>query len=150
MGDTISEAVNTAFIYHHYHCLASEVTRFLMDYTDSVKSAPSDAHRLYQEITAFSFVLEQMRRLLLQGKLEASFGDTCVLYSVVKFSETHIGDLYKKLCKVGASNSNKLSDLVERIKWLLQKEECEKTVASLNRLSQYFQFSLGVSNRLVR
>jgi hypothetical protein len=129
--------------------LAKEVLVILANYAGNVKSAHEDAGRLNKELTALCFVLDQMREFLRQENLrETCFNDTSVLVSTLGLSSFHVRNLFKKLDKFGATNS-KVGDFFERMKWPLRQDECEKAVVALNRLAQYLQFSLTVSNWFV-
>jgi P2-related tail formation protein len=44
---------------------------------------------------------------------------------------------------------NKVTELIEKMKWPLRQEECKKSVASLKRFAQTFQFALVLENWFV-
>jgi hypothetical protein len=146
MSDPLSVATSIAGIIG----LAKEVTTILAQYISNVKSAHGDAARLQNELTAFCYVLDQLRGLLRTEELQGTcFNGTSVLVSVLGFASFHVQDLYKELDKLNAASDSKLTEFFERLKWPLRQEGYEKAVASLRQLAQYFDFSLNISNRLI-
>jgi hypothetical protein len=128
--------------------LTNEVLKIVGEYTSGVKSAHEDATRIHRELTALCFVLQQMCDLLRREQLQGtSFDDTSVMVSVLGFTSAQIKDLYKKLALERFGADNKVAELWEKMKLPLRQDDCEKAVAALHRLVQYFEFSLSVSNR---
>jgi hypothetical protein len=145
MADPLSIAASVAGLIG----LANEVGKIIANYVGSVKSAPDDAERLRTELTALSFVLEQMNKVLPQEELyDACFDDNSVLASVLGFTSARIKDLYKKLLTLN-STKNRVAGVIERMKWPLRQEECQKAMEELCRLAQCFHIPLTVSNWLV-
>lgn len=94
MSDPLSIAVSVAGLIS----LANEVEKIIASYVSSVRSAPDDVECLRTELTALSFVLKEMRKLILQQKLDdACFDDNFSVASVLSFTSDRIKDLYKKL-----------------------------------------------------
>ncbi|CCX34599.1 hypothetical protein FPQ18DRAFT_25789 [Pyronema domesticum] len=146
MADPLSVSANVAGLIG----LANEVGKIPVNYASNVKSAHEDAHCLQKELTALCHVLEQMRSLLREEKLQGTrFEETAALVSVLGFTNHQVNELYKKLDKLSIqANKNKLADFWERIRWPLKKDECDKAMEEMRRLAQYFQFSLTAANRL--
>ncbi|KAI5788094.1 hypothetical protein FPQ18DRAFT_307588 [Pyronema domesticum] len=143
MSDPLSVSASIAGLIG----ITNEVVKIVAKYASGVKSAHEDATRLHKELTALGFVLQKMCDFLCGEKIQGtSFDDTSVLVSVLGFTSTQINDLYKKLALEKLSADNKVTELWEKMKWPLRQDDCEKAVAALHRLAQYFQFSLSVTS----
>lgn len=146
MSDPLSVSASIAGLIG----ITNEVVKIVAKYASGVKSAHEDATRLHKELTALGFVLQKMCDFLCGEKIQGtSFDDTSVLVSVLGFTSTQINDLYKKLALEKLSADNKVTELWEKMKWPLRQDDCEKAVAALHRLAQYFQFSLSVTSRFL-
>jgi hypothetical protein len=60
--------------------------------------------------------------------------------------QKQIQDLYQKLGKLQNRSGSRVSEIIDRVKWPLKKEEYQSTVIALHRFTQTFQFSLQISN----
>jgi uncharacterized protein YccT (UPF0319 family) len=146
MSDPLSVSASIAGLIG----ISKEVATIIANYVSAVKSAPENARRLQDELTALCSVLGEMRALLRQERLlGTSFNQTSVLISVVDVASFQVEKLYRKLDKFSIPNNNKVAEFFERMKWPLREDECEKVVVQLQRLAQCFHFSLNVSNWLV-
>jgi hypothetical protein len=125
MADPLSVAASVAGLIS----LASEVTKIITKYVSDAKSAHEDANILIKELGTFQFVLEQFKEFVYSGQVpQACFNDTSILIATVSFSHSQMTDLYKKLQKTSTTNSNKVLEVFERMKWPLRKDDCEKSV----------------------
>lgn len=127
--------------------LAFDIARILSNYINDVQNAPQDARDLLAEITALSHVLEQLVEFLRSEAVKGkSFDQTSVLRSLIIVCQSSIERLYKTLNKPRSQSGR--ARLIERFRWPLCKDDCQKTMGDLHRFSQTFQFSLTISNWL--
>ena len=126
--------------------LTLEISRILSTYTSGVKNAPKDARSVLTEISSLSHVLEQLTKFLqaeeTNTKCSGRFRETSALCSVIAICKNHIETLYRKLKFQGTPQR----DLLHRLKWPFEKDECAELVDVLHRCSQTFTFSLTIEN----
>jgi len=126
--------------------LTFEIAAVLKEYISGVKSATSDAGNLLTEIEALNHVLEQLVTFLRSEDAKGNtFNQTSVLCSVIAVCHGRAEYLYRKLEKLFCED--KRIRVMKRIKWPLDKQECQQTVEILHRCTQTFEFSLSISNR---
>jgi hypothetical protein len=128
--------------------LALEVSKMIGAYVDDVHSATGDSRDLYAELTALHQVLEKLVAFLRGDGARSglSFKNTSVLSSAISVCEEKIKELYKKFDKWQDAQDSKMTRLKEKLRWPLQKEDCEKSIRFLRRFTQTFQFSLTIDN----
>ncbi|CCX04970.1 Similar to ankyrin [Exophiala dermatitidis NIH/UT8656]; acc. no. EHY59712 [Pyronema omphalodes CBS 100304] len=129
--------------------LALEVRRILDSYVSGVKSASDDVRRLFAEISVLCYFLEKLVEFQRSDDSNGiSFDQTSIICSAATIYQAEVEKLYKKLEKLNirGANGNKITEIIEKIKWPLLQEECEKSVASLQRFAQTFQFALVLEN----
>ena len=124
--------------------LTSDIVQILTDYTGGVKSATKDARSVLTEVTALSHVLQQLIEFLRKDDTNSKcrFRDTSALCSVIAICRNHIQVMYRKIKFQGKPEK----DLLARLKWPFEKQECQEIVEVLHRCSQTFTFSLQIAN----
>lgn len=124
--------------------LAKELVKIIIDYTGDVKSATRDARSVLTEVTALSHVLQQLVDFLRKDDTNSKcrFRETSALCSVIAICKNHIETLYRKVKFQGKPEK----DLLGRLKWPFEKQECQEIVEVLHRCSQTFTFSLQIAN----
>jgi hypothetical protein len=131
--------------------LAIEIRRILNDYIGGVKSAPDEIQNLLIEISTLRAVLQQLTAFLRSEEAQlVSFDKPAILFSVIEACREKIETLCKRLYPIrNKPKGNKIRDLIDRVKWPLQKDECQQIAEELHRFSQTFKFSLTIANWFV-
>ncbi|KAI5815998.1 hypothetical protein BZA77DRAFT_369374, partial [Pyronema omphalodes] len=144
MSDTLSIAASIAGLM----TFSKEVITIVANYVSGVNSVLENVRCLQNELTTLHSGLDGMRNLLREEELlRTSFDQTSVLISAVDVASFQIKDLYTKLDKFRIPKNNRAAEFVERMKWPLRADECEKAVVQIQRLAQCLHFSLNISNR---
>ncbi|KAI5816207.1 hypothetical protein BZA77DRAFT_344472 [Pyronema omphalodes] len=126
--------------------LALEITKILTAYIDGVKSAPEEARNLLAQVTALCHTLEQLTQFL-RKDYNGNFAETSALISAVEACRDQITKLYKNIVKLEVRcEKGKISQAMERLKWPFRKQDYDSTMATVQRFTQTFQFSLTISN----
>ncbi|KAI5818441.1 hypothetical protein BZA77DRAFT_342841 [Pyronema omphalodes] len=126
--------------------LALEISKILKSYVDGVKSAPEEAHTLLTNVTALCDVLEQLVRFL-RKDYKGNFANTSAMAAAIEACKDQITQLYKKIENIEvSSDKSKITQVMERLKWPLRKEDYDNTISTVQRFTQTFQFSLTISN----
>ncbi|KAI5818432.1 hypothetical protein BZA77DRAFT_15156 [Pyronema omphalodes] len=126
--------------------LALEISKILKSYVDGVKSAPEEAHTLLTNVTALCHVLEQLVRFLRKDN-KGNFANTSAMVAAIEACKDQITQLYKKIENIEvSSDKSKITQVMERLKWPLRKEDYDNTISTVQRFTQTFQFSLTISN----
>ena len=126
--------------------LTQEIANILSTYTNGVKNAPKAARSVLTETSTLSQVLGQLIEFLraeeTNSKCSGKFRQTSALCSVIAICKDHIETIYRKLKFQGKPER----DLLHRLKWPFERDECVELVGVLHRCSQTFQFSLTIEN----
>ena len=121
--------------------LAIELVKILTEYTNTVKSAPSEAHTLLTELVSLSQALKQLTDFLKKPEHGVSFNETSVLCSVVTICDMKIKNLHVKLEKFRSTGG-----MGDSWKWPFQKQECLEITQTLHHCAATIQLSLTISN----
>lgn len=125
--------------------LAFEVTKTLSKYIRSVKHAPTESHELAKLLSALDSALKALDGFLADQSTKINtFTNTSMLYSTVTACDDQLKSLQpilEKLLKISERRA-----LYRNVKWPFQKEEHDKTIATLRGYIQIFHFSLTVDN----
>ena len=109
-----------------------------------MQSATKDARSVLTEVTALDPVLQQLIEFLRKDDTNSKcrFRATSALCTVVAICKSHIETLSRKIKFQGKPEK----DLLGRLKWPFEKQECQEIVEVLHRCAQTFTFSLQVAN----
>jgi hypothetical protein len=124
--------------------LALELSKTCSSYADTASRAQEEIERLLEEAKLLHHVLQQLEDFLrnrANSTNDDSFSQALFLSTTIISCKSHIDVLLNKL------KANKRDT---KWKWPFKKDDCEKSVAVSQRYSHTFQFSIDVSNRLVK
>ena len=115
------------------------LTKELIRYCRSFKSASADAVNLAQEVAAIAQVLQALRQSLQNPPPGVSFQRTSTssLLSSVQDCQRRMKDLENTL----APHVSTLGKLFKRAKWPLEHRETMENVEALHRFIQIFHFA---------
>ncbi len=115
------------------------LTKELMKYCQSFKSASADAANLAQEVAAIAQVLQALRQSLQNPPPGVSFQQTSSssLLSSVQDCQRRMKNLENSL----APHVSRLGKLFKRAKWPLEQQETLENVEALHRFIQIFHFA---------
>ncbi|KAI5808432.1 hypothetical protein BZA77DRAFT_348101 [Pyronema omphalodes] len=116
--------------------LALEITKTLKAYVNDVKSAPKESRNLLAEVTALCHILERLEQFL-RKEYTGNFEKTSALFVAIEACRDQITEIYNKVKKI---------EFLERLKWPFRKEDYERTISTVQRFTQTFQFSLNIEN----
>ncbi|KAI5789569.1 hypothetical protein FPQ18DRAFT_43339 [Pyronema domesticum] len=138
--------------------LAIELTKIISTYVADVKSAPSDASALRTEITALCKVLKMVEGILRSDKINGTFDEQSILYSIINACQRHFTTVYEKLATLPYDKENsrrstgimaritysikkdKVKETMARITWPLKKEECQQAFKSCTVIFKHWKF----------
>lgn len=127
--------------------LSIQLAKATKNYVDGIKSAPREVEELLLKTNALSEVLEKLVVFLRSDHVERiAFQPDSGLSSVLKHCEKRLECLCKKLKSLTVSDKTKLSSALDRLKWPLEKKECEETTRHLHECAQTFHFCLTIGN----
>lgn len=133
--------------------LTIELTKILSTYISEVKSAPSDAKALFEQLSALTAVLTDLREFLEEeatNELGTAFGKTSALVAAVGACDTEIQALRAKLrgfvIRSKGTGLEGTRKMWEKLRWPFEKEEIRESIAKLEGCAKVFQFSLSVGN----
>ncbi|KAI5814639.1 hypothetical protein BZA77DRAFT_356429 [Pyronema omphalodes] len=128
--------------------LAGQIATMLKSYVGEVQSAPDEVQGLLSEITALRQVLRDFMMLLGKDDLNGrKFESNSVLVKAIEACQYQLEELRGRLAGLtGDSSNRKLPGWVTRMKWPLKKDEIQRTMVSLQRFAQIFQFSMVIRN----
>ncbi|KAI5816100.1 hypothetical protein BZA77DRAFT_387813 [Pyronema omphalodes] len=126
--------------------LALEITKTLKAYVNDVKSAPKESRNLLAEVTALCHILERLEQFL-RKEYTGNFEKTSALFVAIEACRDQITEIYNKVKKIEVRfEKNKSAQFLERLKWPFRKEDYERTISTVQRFTQTFQFSLNIEN----
>lgn len=127
--------------------LTIQIGQILKDYISGVHSAAEEAQNLLREAEVLTEVLKRLMELLGSDDLQnQTFEKASVLCVAISSGRSRMEMLYAKLFKISdAYSGNKLKQLITRIKWPLQKEECQQIIVDIQRSIHTFKFALEMS-----
>ena len=130
--------------------LATQVTQILKEYTETVKSAPTDARNMLVEVDALAQALGQLKNFLQDNddavSAKINFHDQSALVAAMKICGEAIYSLHQRVGRLASSGKGKNRQWRKQLKWPFQKEDCAQIIERLHRCSQTFEFSLTISN----
>jgi hypothetical protein len=128
--------------------IAAQIDKLLNDYVGSVRSASEEAHTVKMEVVSIHSVLQRLVGFLddAADEISINFAKECVLCSAIEECNQILTRLHRVFGKtLRAKKSGIGKEIIERLKWPLKKEDCEKEMQHLRRLLQIFEFSLSLS-----
>lgn len=130
--------------------LAIQISQILREYTETVKSAPTDARNILTRVDALVHILDQLKDFLEDkddgGLEQTNFHEQSALITTLKLCREAIESLYKTVRKFVGTGKGKSHQWWKQLMWPFQKEDCTEIIERLHRYSQIFTFSLTMSN----